>query len=134
MAVDWGTITTIIALLGTVIGALWGLVKYISYVFDKQNQHYTDRFTQINGRFKDHSEKIAANRTELKQVQERITITREEMKADYVRHGDLDKKMDEHKSILNAMFNRLNEMAKDLNQMIGAHNGKVIKEDDDIGR
>lgn len=125
MAIDWGTVAAVIG----IIVAIFGMSKYISYIIDKQKDHIDEQFKTMNGRFKDHQNKIDANKTLLEHNQERINQTREEMHRDFVHKQHLDKKMDEQRDILNAMFSRLNAVSKSLNQLIGAHNGKVIDND-----
>lgn len=129
--VDWPTVAAVIA----IIMAMLGIVKYVGYLISQHKENVDDKFIQVHGRFKDQGNRIEANKHEIKRVSDRVTETREEMKADYVRHADLDRQLDEHKSILNAIFDRINRLSNDVNQMIGAQNGKFIsKEEDDIGQ
>lgn len=114
---DMVNVQTLAAFLA-IVAAVAGLLKYVFYLLDKHKEH-------IDGRFKDHSKKIENNASDIRRQEERLTLTREEMHSEFVKHGQLNQKMEEHGQILSAMFKRINEMAKDLNQLIGAHNGKV---------
>lgn len=132
MAIDWVTVGAIIG----IIGALVGIAKYIGYIVDKHRENVdtqmdsvSKEFERVHGRFKDHGIKIQQNTDALKHESERITNTREELKSDYVRHDQLDKTMDNHRTILENVSSRINDMAEDLNQLIGQLRAKDKKDE-----
>lgn len=118
--IDWGLMSQIVA----VFAAVAGLLKYVFYLLDKHNE-------RINERFDLHQKKIDDNAQQAKMTAERLAKTREEMNRDFVRHDHLDKTMREHGTILNNIFSRINAMARDLNQLIGAQNGNLSKPDNE---
>ena len=125
MSVD--DILKISGILITLIVSVAGLIKYFLI---KHDEDVRTRFATVHGRFKDHGEKITLNTNDIKKQSDRISETREELKSEYVRHGHMDKKMDELRESNIAIFDRLNTISSDLNQLVGAHNGKVKKDDE----
>ncbi len=119
---NWGTVGSVVGIFAGVVG----LFKYVLYLSDKSLNEHKE---VTKGRFKDHAEKIKSNTDEIKKVSEKVVVTREEMKSDFVRHEHLDKQMDELRETNVMIFERLNDISDNLNQLIGAHNGKVKDED-----
>lgn len=128
------TTWTIIAAIVAVLAALGGLFKYFLHLSDKGLKDHKEtvngRFDVVNGRFKDHAEKLKSNTDDIKTVSDKVVLTREEMKSEYVKHEQLDKKLDAHGETLSSISDNLKAMARDLNQLIGAQNGKVKHTDD----
>ncbi len=120
--IDWGTVGSVLS----VFAVLVGLFKYVLYLADKSLKEHKE---VTKGRFKDHAEKIKTNTDDIKKVGDKVVLTREEMKSDFVRHEHLDKQMDEFRKANGKIFERLNDISDNLNQLIGAHNDKV-KDDD----
>jgi len=117
----------VLKLIGLVVVIVVAVAGVIKYLLDKHQ-------SIVNGRFKDHAEKIKINANDIKTNGTLLSKTREEIQRDFVRHDHLEKKMDEHGTILTSMYKSINQMAKDLNQLIGAHNGRVTNQEDDNER
>ena len=114
---------TISSLIAILVG-MAALLKYVFYSLDKHQK-------SVDGRFKEHKEKLHEHANAIRDNEREIRDTRDELHTQYVRHEHLDKKLDDHGAVLKQMFDRINAMARDLNQLIGAHNGKVKRNDDE---
>ncbi|WP_126456718.1 hypothetical protein [Sulfuriflexus mobilis] len=123
--INWETLVTILALLAAVAG----LLKYVFYLLDKHKEHVSEKLTDHAKRLDTHELDIRAHGERLEttkaELHKRVTNTREEMHRDFARNEHLDRKLDEHGKVLGNIYTRMNDMAGDLNQVIGALNGKV---------
>ncbi|MDT8383017.1 MAG: hypothetical protein RRB22_01225 [Gammaproteobacteria bacterium] len=116
--IDWNTVGVVVAIAGSVAG----LLKYVFYLLDKHKE-------SIDERFSEHHNKIEKNSTDIRTNEKKINDTRDEIHKDYVREdtyrNDLQNMTKVASDNFKAMFKKMDAVAKDLNQLIGAHNGKV---------
>ncbi len=112
----------LIAALLAMLGGIGGLLKYVFYLLDKHKEH-------IDGRFKEQKNRLDSHDKDIRQNEVQLNKTRDEMNKDFVRHDHLDKQMNLHGDMLNAIFKKMDRMAKDLNQVIGYVRGKIDDED-----
>jgi len=124
--IEWNTVAVIVAIAVSAAG----LLKYVFYLLDKHKEHVAERFT-------DHHEKIQKNTEAIKGTEDSIQNTRDEMHRDYVHYEVYkDDKKNMHDLFgdnFKALFKKMDAVARDLNQLIGSHNGKVKSSiDDDV--
>lgn len=116
--IDWGTVGVVVAIAGSIAG----LLKYVFYLLDKHKEN-------IDERFNDHKDKIDKNSTDIRINEKKINDTRDEIHREYVREDTYRNDLQNMTKVANdnfkAMFKKMDAVAKDLNQLIGAHNGKV---------
>lgn len=116
--IDWNTVGVVIAIAGSIAG----LLKYVFYLLDKHEKHTA-------GRFKDHINRIEKNTDDIRVNEKNLNETRDEIHRDYVHKDDykddLQNMAKTASDNFKALFKKMDGVAKDLNQLIGAHNGKV---------
>lgn len=114
VGINWETLGALIVFILSVAG----LLKYVFYLLDKHKE-------AIDGRFKEHKERLSEHKTLIDDNAKQIQETKVEMHRDFVKHEQHKESLDTLSEISREIFARLNSMHRDLHQVIGAFNGKV---------
>ncbi|OOZ41647.1 hypothetical protein BOW53_02925 [Solemya pervernicosa gill symbiont] len=125
--VSWPTIGALLTIMAVLIG-------YVRYTINDHKSHVKEKFEDLADKIKGNKDATTdlskQQHTENQTLHKRITETRETMNSEFVKHDHLDRKLDDQGRTLSAVLDRLSKIASSVNQLIGAHNGKVESNDD----
>ena len=104
-----------------ILAAVGGLMKYVFYSIDKHKEAVTERF-------EDHAEKLKENKEAIKANEHAVNDVRDEMHKEYVHKTELDSLSERFDRSFNAMFKKLDAVAKDVNRLVGR---SQVKDDEE---
>ena len=99
------TIYWIVATGLSVVGLMYGLLKWI--------------MSTVNGRFKDHQKKFDACFGQIKENEDRVNATRDEMHKEYVHTSVMTGFAQEIRDDVGKISSQIEHMSDSLNQLIG---------------
>jgi len=114
----WQLVTVIVVMMGSVAG----LLRYVFYLLDQHKDHIALRFEEQASHVNSLKQQVKANNDLLHQ-------TREE----YAKNARLDAEFTEVMDNFDKVFKYLGGLSRDLNRLIGAHNGKIETKDSNNG-
>lgn len=102
----------------SIMGFLFGLFKWQQSANDQKHRDMQRIFNEHKDIFEELKGRIEKN-------EDAVTSTRDELHRDFVRHEQQQRSNNDLQAVIGKMFNKMDGMAKDLNQLIGEFkNGK----------
>lgn len=106
----------IAGIVGTILAAVYGLMKYVFHSIDEHKEAVTERFDE-------HAEKLKENKNAIRENELAVNNVRDEIHKEYVHK---DEHREDYKNLTEAMnenfkavFHKVDGLARDVNRLIG---------------